>query len=451
MSSRFGRFSRTSGAPVSFVSLGSLASAALVLASAACLLNVAGCSERDDNNVSGAVTGNEDNIVGGVDASGAQLNAIGSLGKVGFDGKFSYFCTATLVAPSVVLSAKHCLQNGPDGIFFAIGPDSTKPIKTVAAREVKTAPDGTGGFVQLGQDVALVVLAEPIEDVTPLQYINGHIPAEKVGSKLTAVGFGIRDRDRTSGQRRAGALTLQGVDGQPLHKLFATLEDLLAIFIQSDGADYVESQTERMTKFYDLTLKDSSEAYLGLGKDDAQPCSGDSGGPLIGRLNGKNVVFAVVSGSFKTRAYPCSVVGEVYATFPPQVQDMLAEAIGNNGQAIDPLTGAADPERGPCGYTTVRGHCEGVLAVRCVSADEGPQKVTKTDCGLLGQLCGIDESGNAGCVDDATQTEGTAGAGGSSGEAGSGGSSGEAGTGGSSGEAGTGGSSGEGGAAGEGG
>jgi hypothetical protein len=447
MSSRFGRFSRTSGAFVS------LASAALMLTSAGCLASLAGCSERDDDNVNGAVTGNEDDIVGGVDASGAQLNAIGSLGKVGFDGKFSYFCTATLVAPSVVLSAKHCLQNGPEGISFAIGPDSTKPIKTVAAREVKTAPDGTGGFVQLGQDVALVVLAEPITDVTPLQYINGHIPAEKVGSKLTAVGFGIRDRDRTSGQRRAGALTLQAVAGQPLHQLFATIDDLLAIFVQSDGADYVDSQKERMQKFYDLTLKDSSEAYLGLGKDDAQPCSGDSGGPLIGRLNGKNVVFGVVSGSFKTRAYPCSVVGEVYATFPPQVQDMLAEAIGNNDQAIDPLTGAADADRGPCGYTTVRGHCEGVLAVRCVSADEGPQKVTKTDCSLLGQLCGVDESGNAGCVDDANTTEGSAGSGaGGSGEAGSGaGGSGEAGSGagGASGEAG--GSSGEAGAAGEGG
>ena len=41
----------------------------------------------------------------------------------------------------------------------------------------------------------------------------------------------------------------------------------------------------------------ASLAYLGLGENDAQPCSGDSGGPLLARVGDENVVVAVVSGS----------------------------------------------------------------------------------------------------------------------------------------------------------
>lgn len=400
---------------------------------AASVLAVAACSEEEAPGTAAAQNG-EDDIIGGVDASGAQLNAIGSFVKAGWDGEVSFFCTATLVAPTVVLSAKHCLQDGPEGIMFAIGPDSTKPIKTVKVKEIKASPDNEGGFVKLGQDVALVILEEPVTDVTPLKYINGHIPEAKVGSKLTAVGYGVNDRQRNSGTRRAGALTLQAVSGQPMHKLFATLEDLLRLFVNNDGQEYVDSNKERLQTFYDLTLKPSAEAYLGLGAGDAQPCSGDSGGPLIGRLNNQNVVFAVVSGSFKTRKYPCSVVGEVYATLSPEVQIMLADAIGNADQAVDPLTGAPDPNQGPCGFTTVRGHCDGVLAVRCVSDKEGPQQITKTDCSLIGQICGIDPNGNAGCVDDLTAGgSGTGGGGAASGGSSAGGaSSGGASSGGSS-------------------
>jgi hypothetical protein len=440
MSFRFGRISP-------------FAARTLTALSFVTLLGGAACSQTDDAAPGAAVTGNEDDIIGGVDASGAGLNAIGTLGREGFDGEFDYFCTATLVAPTVVLSAKHCLQDGPDGIYFAVGPDSKAPLQKVKVKSVKTAPDESGGFVKLGQDVALVVLESPITDVTPLKYINGHIPEAKVGTKLTAVGFGVHDRQRNSGVRRAGALTLQAVSGQPMHKLFATLDDLLKLFVGNDGQEYVDQNRERLATFYDLTLKDSSEAYLGLGADDAQPCSGDSGGPLIGRIGNRNVVFAVVSGSFKTRTYPCSVVGEVYATLPPLVQDMLAEAIGNNDQAIDPLTGAADADRGPCGYTTVRGHCEGVRAVRCVSDSEGPQKVTKTDCSLIGQICGVDAQGNAGCVDDLTAGPGGAGGASSGGSGAAGASSGGAGAAGASGgEGGAGGASGaEAGAAGAGG
>ena len=139
--------------------------------------------------------------------------------------------------------------------------------------------------------------------------------------------------------------------------------------------------TTRMDKFYDLTLLAGYEAYLGLGDGDAQPCSGDSGGPLVANIDGRLTVVAVVSGSFKGGTYPCSTVGEAYATLGEKMQPVLESATG------------------PCEGVPVEGRCvEAKTAVRCVGSNEGPQKLTKTDCSALGQACGIVD-GKAACID----------------------------------------------------
>ena len=62
-------------------------------------------SSKDDTSSS--------DIIGGVEATGATLNAIGAVGNKDGDAGFSYFCTATLIAPDLVLTAKHCATEGP--------------------------------------------------------------------------------------------------------------------------------------------------------------------------------------------------------------------------------------------------------------------------------------------------------------------------------------------------
>jgi hypothetical protein len=171
------------------------------------------------------------------------------------------------------------------------------------------------------------------------------------------------------------------VTGQPMHVLFPTKEEFLAHLTKHEGESWVASSTKRIDEFYDFTLLDGHEAYLGMGENDAQPCSGDSGGPLVTKIDGTLTVVGVVSGSFKGRTYPCSTVGEAYATLGDKVQPMIASATG------------------PCEGIPVAGRCEAfTTAVRCVGENEGPQKITRIDCTQLDQTCGMVD-GKAACVD----------------------------------------------------
>lgn len=328
-------------------------------------------------------------IIGGVDAASARLDAIGSVGTKDYEGRYDYFCTATLIAPKAVLTAKHCALEGPGGaprlasekIFFAVGADTGAPKQVIEATDVLVSPVEEGGMVDYGSDVAVYVLAEPVKDVAPMPWAKAHLAADELGKRFSAVGYGIHDRERNSGVRKAGSVTLQAVEGQPIRRLFPTKDALLAHLAKTESADWLAANQQRIDTFYDLTLLPGYEAYLGLGDGDAQPCSGDSGGPLVANVDGTLTVVSVVSGSFKGAAYPCSTVGEVYATLGEKVQPML------------------DAATGPCEGVPVEGRCEAfTTAVRCVGVNEGPQKITKTDCGALGQSCAMID-GKAACVD----------------------------------------------------
>ena len=97
-----------------------------------------------------------DDIIGGVDAKGAKLNAIGTVGRKGFDGAFDYFCTATLVAPNVVLTAKHCATRDPKSGRTMLDEDDAAAVDGLpsgsALLVVRRGP-GAGSRFLLDQDL----------------------------------------------------------------------------------------------------------------------------------------------------------------------------------------------------------------------------------------------------------------------------------------------------------
>jgi len=153
---------------------------------------------------------------------------------VHFDGGGSYAaCTATLVAPNLVLTARHCVSHAveepfycdADGALVAAGPGGGTVTSDFAADElyvftgtkrpnlqlgkVQAAAHGKTLFhddskVLCGNDLALVVLDHDVAGATiaPIR-LDGPIA---VGEKLTAVGWGATTSTETPlvRQQRSG-------------------------------------------------------------------------------------------------------------------------------------------------------------------------------------------------------------------------------------------------------
>jgi Trypsin-like peptidase domain len=330
-------------------------------------------------------------IIGGVDVKSAALNAIGTVGVKDVSGAYSFFCTATLIGPTTVLTAKHCAIDTsplPDGgtpdpadrrrllidrepVFFAIGPDTAKPIRLVQAQAVSLSPLDAGGFVGLGSDVAVYELSEAVTDVAPLKVAEGPILATSIGTQFAAIGYGKQDRTQFAavGTRKAGAVTLQAITGSPLAAVFHTADELFAALAKQEGEGWVDANKALLQFLFESTLLDHYEAWVGGGTNDASTCSGDSGGPLLQKTAAGFVILGVVSGAFNLTRLPCQF-GTAYATFGPKTQELIATALGD-----------------PCGGLSAAGRCDGTVAVRCSTANEGVRQLTRVDCASLFQVC----------------------------------------------------------------
>ena len=160
----------------------------------------------------------------------------------------SVVCTATLIAPRVILTAAHCVQSEtwPDA-FFGAAPGQGGA--RIALADVRRHPafDPT----TLANDVALAVLAEPAPvGATPWPLPAAPLDATAQGLALRLVGFGRTSSTDTSPPRkRSGA---------------ATLTSLAATELQFAAAP-------------------------------SQTCDGDSGGPAFATVGGIEVLVGVTS------------------------------------------------------------------------------------------------------------------------------------------------------------
>jgi hypothetical protein len=352
---------------------------------------------------------NQNQLIAGFRADGKSLDAVGTVGVRGFDGSYQFFCSATLIAPQVVLTAKHCaiLFSGffkgikivnTEPVFFAVGPDANRPAKIVEAIAADTSPVDLGGIVGLGNDVAVYHLKEPVTGVTPLPVSTVSFTPADIGTRYMGVGFGSKDLLEDAfgfltAQRRAGYMTLRALGGQPWHTIFPTFQDFVNEFRFLFGDELVQFLLPQIREFYDSTILGGGyEAWVGLssnqrasdGTADAQSCHGDSGGPLLTRGAYRSIV-GVVSGGFFSRQLPCDH-GTFYATMGAKTHEMLAAAL---------------TYRDPCaGGHTVEGSCDGTIATRCTDKFEGDRRLSQIDCADLGLECRRDGRGVVGCFDE---------------------------------------------------
>ncbi|MGL5168966.1 MAG: S1 family peptidase [Afipia sp.] len=181
----------------------------------------------------------------------AIVTVIGSRGNV---------CTGSLIAPTIVLTAGHCIMPGTS---YRVIDYTTQPPRLISAQKVVTHPQFNMQAMSAHRataDVALLQLPSPVPGKSPVALGTPHIPIMP-GASFTVVGIGATasNSDAGVGTVRAAGLTVTGKPGT----LQIRLVDPLAL-----------------------------NARAGVGA-----CTGDSGAPVFESQNGVSVIVGVVSWS----------------------------------------------------------------------------------------------------------------------------------------------------------
>ena len=122
-------------------------------------------------------------------------------------------CTGTLVHPSVVVLAAHCIAFGGQPTQVLLGDDYNQPTRTVGVAGCTAHPDWQD--VEPGDgasDIAVCKLAEPIDNVQIVPILMGcETEALAVGATVTLVGYGDGDDALGHGPKREAVTAIQQV------------------------------------------------------------------------------------------------------------------------------------------------------------------------------------------------------------------------------------------------
>jgi len=255
-------------------------------------------------------------VLGGTDApAGKWPEVAATLDPDGF-----HECTGTLIAPNVVLTAAHCIDetfHSPASVL--VGTNSLareSDGETIAVERRVKYPNGLRTY-----DVGVLVLAKESR-FTPRAIATGWARFDiQNGAPVALVGYGAIDRNGT-----------QYID--ELQEAMTTITD--AGCTTSAGCN-------------DLAKPDGELGAGGMGID---TCSGDSGGPLYLVTDHGTYLAGVTSRGYADNQFYCSE-GGIY-TRPDKVIDWIEE---NAGVPV-----ARGPEPWVLPLVAVRGHvAEGVI------------------------------------------------------------------------------------------
>ena len=291
------------------------------------LVVVTGCSNSELDERDDATFGQTHPIINGQPANAAHHAAVVSLhSRSGNSVDPSIFCSGTLIASSVVLTAGHCVTAGfsstisPSGLAIYVGdsPETDSQASFFPVSEIALHPD----YSSLpSNDIALVrlsVAVRGVAPVTPLPQAKGFTNSDVGSLNLNFAGFGVNEFGR-SGTRLQTNGTLGGLG------------------CSVSGCQGTPSNFERATQ---ISYTQFSTAV----------CSGDSGGPAFVNRGGVIYVGGITSyGDQRCTRYGASTRVDAYQTF---IQNFIGDNNNNpppssrNHQVLEAanLSSAVDQE-----------------------------------------------------------------------------------------------------------
>lgn len=270
-----------------------------------------------------------------VDLTEGQVLAVGAL--MSRDGGWSNSCTATLVAPTAVLTAAHCVTNFWNGrvtaanqLRFAVGQDVSSAVHSFQISTVHRHPryrSGMGGNAE--NDIALLILqddaTEVLPEIEPIAVNCAPLTNDQfVGQDVQNVGYGLTE-------------AFTGWPPPPDNsRRFWAVEEVV-----------------------ELTSFD----FIVDGHGVAAVCNGDSGGPSL---------WTMADGVIR-------VMGTVSWGDPSCVDEDHFARVDDNCEFLSEFLDPGDP----CGGETFEGRCDGDVAIWC-EADI----IQTRDCATTEQSCG---------------------------------------------------------------